>query len=388
MLEGEIEEFGADALLRLISGSQKSGRLQLQRKSGRGELRFSAGRVCGAFSSFADEPLGVRLVGGGLVSRRRLRVALDEHVTQHRRLGQVLVESGDIAPALLADALREQMMDRILDILDWETGAFTWAVAEEIRLDELAVVTVQEIFDERIRRAGAGSVTLPMNDISGADGGHGSRHSTEGDELSTSHSRLMDAETSKEVFDVVVVCTGNQFRSPIVEGLMKASTSRLPLRVTSVGTRDLGAAPALPEAVDLASEFGVDLRDHRARSLGGINLSGADLVIGFEQAHVAAAVVEAGAVYERTFTILELIALLEDVQVSGHHGGVMRAKAAVEAAHQRRLPGASLAPQPQIGDPIGHGQSVYRQTAERLRQLTRQLLDGLFGYVPMSPPPP
>jgi len=389
LLEGELEDFGAEVLIRLVSGSQRSGRLQLQRASGRAELMFSAGSVCRAFSSFAGEPLGVRLVGDGLVSRRRLRVALDEQVRQQVRLGQVLVEEGDIAQEYLAEVLREQMMDRILDILEWETGTFVWAPAEEIRLDESVVVTAREIFEERIRRAAtSGTVIQEMTDKQEADGGGGTEPSAERHETSTSPSWHLNNQAPKGVFDVVVVCTGNQFRSPIVEGLMKASTSSLPLRVISVGTQDLGAAPALPEAVDLASDFGVDLREHRARSLHGINLSGADLVIGFEHAHVAAAVVEAEASYERTFTILELISLLEEVRVSGHEDPVERAKAAVEAAHRRRPPGASLAPLAQISDPIGLGPTVYKQTADRLRMLTRQLLDRLFGYVPMSPPPP
>jgi len=389
LLEGEIEDFGADVLIRLISGSQKSGRLQLRRAFGQAELMFSSGSVCSAFSSFAGEPLGVRLVGDGSVSRRRLRVALDEHVKQQVRLGQVLVEEGDIATEYLDVVLRAQMMDRILDILEWETGTFMWAPVDEIRLDDVVVVTAREIFNERVRRAeAAGTVIQQMIDTPGATGGRGPEEFADGHDPSANVSWNLNNESSKGVFDVVVVCTGNQFRSPIVEGLMKASTSRLPLRVTSVGTKDLGAAPALPEAVDLASEFGVDLSEHRARSLNGINLSGADLVIGFEQAHVAAAVVEAGASYDRTFTILELISLLEDVRELAHEDPIERATAAVAAAHRRRPPDSSRVPRAQISDPIGLGSDVYRHTADRLQSLTRQLLSRLFGYVPLSPPPP
>jgi protein-tyrosine-phosphatase len=380
VLEGQIEEFGTDSLIRLISSAQKSGRLELRRTSGRAELTFSLGTVCAAHSTFG-EPLGLRLVGDGFVTRRRLRAALDEHVAQRRQLGQVLVEWGDIDSEFLNAALRDQLMDRILDLLDWETGSFKWTPVDEIRLDESPAVTAHEIFEERTRRnAKPAADSYPMND-------HGRDMSGEtGPERRPSLPLAHNPST--HVFDVVVVCTGNQFRSPIVEGLMRASTTRLPLRVTSVGTKDLDAVPAMPEAVDLASEFGIDLTAHRSRSLAGLDLSGADLVIGFEQAHIAAAVVEAGAAYERTFTILELISLLDEAPLVRADDPVERARAAVEEAHRMRRAGATLPVDAQIGDPVELGPSVYRETADRLRQVTRQLLDHLFGYVPLTPPPP
>jgi protein-tyrosine-phosphatase len=392
VLEGDIEEVGAEALIRLISGSRRSGRLELRRAAGRGELTFSAGDVCGAHSSFADEPLGLRLVGSGVVTRRRVRAALDEHVKVGRRLGHVLIDSGEIDSGLLSAALRGQMLDRILDILDWETGTFEWTPAEVVRLDEGVVITAREVFDERLKRQAA--VEVVSRDMAGRsvpedrrpDEHRGSARPVRQERHAALS--LPSEEMSKEIFDVVVVCTGNQFRSPIVEGLMRASSSPLPVRVSSVGTKELGAAPALPEAVRLASEFGVDLTAHRARSLSGIDLSGADLVMGFELEHVAAAVVEAGARYERTFTILELLSLLEEIPPPDDDDPVRRARAAIDSAHRLRPEGASLSPDVQIRDPIGGRPSVYRETADHLRLATRKLIDKLFGSVPYSPPPP
>ena len=354
-------------------------------------MSFSGGDVCGAYSSFADEPLGLRLVGAGRISRRRVRAALDEHVGRGCRLGQVLIESGDVDRELLFEVLREQMLDRILDLLDWETGKFTWTPAEEVRLDEAIAITAQEVFEERLRRNTTGKMVKPeMAGDNRPEDRHsrgGSRHSHE--HQPRSHLEFVPEGSPEELFDIVIVCTGNQFRSPIVEGLMRASTSRLPLRVTSVGTKELGAAPALPEAIHLASEFGVDLTAHRARSLRGIDLSEADLVIGFELEHVAGAVVEAGARYERTFTILELISLLNDAPVTDHVHPLDRARAAIESAHQRRPQDRSpLPPEAQIRDPLGGRPRAYRETADHLQTATRQLIDRLFGFVPFSPPNP
>ena len=391
MLEGDIEEFGTDALVRFIAHTRRSGCLELHRPSGMAEIRFSDGDICGASSSLDDRPLGLRLVNSGTVTRRRLRVALDEHVEHGARLGQVLVDAGDVDLALLSDVLREQMLDRILDILDWETGTFTWTPSQDVRLDEAVAITARGVFEERRRRNGqAAMVNRGTTGQSGAEGrkddGHGSQS---GRELKKRPSLSLAGQDADDIFDVIVVCTGNQFRSPIVEGLMRASTTRLPLRVTSVGTRNLGAAPALPEAVRLASEFGVDLTAHRAQSLRGFDLSDTDLVIGFELEHVAAAVVEANAKYERTFTILELLSLLGEADVPDERDPVRRARAAVDSAHKRRpVAGAPLPSNAQIQDPLGGRPTVYRATADQLRTATRLLVDRLFGFVPYSPPPP
>ena len=380
MLEGDLDGIGAAALFRLITASRRTGCLELRRASGRGQLRFSGGYVCGADSSYADDLLGLRLEGAGVVTRRRMRAALDEQASLGHHLGELLIESGDIDQALLTRALREQMLDRILDIIEWETGTFEWTPAEEVRLDEAVAISAQEVFDERLgRRRPNEGLQVRTDDRSPREQDPPAEHSG----LS-----LTSGESAEDIFDVVVICTGNQFRSPIVEGLMRASTSRLPLRVSSVGTKELGAAPALPEAVRIASEFGVDLTAHRARSLRGIDMSGADLVLGFELEHVAAAVVEARANYEHTFTILELISLLEQITPNEIQDPVRRARSSIQSAHRLRPKTGLLSPEAQIQDPLGGRPGVYRETAENLRKATRQLIDRLFGFVPYSPPPP
>jgi protein-tyrosine-phosphatase len=189
-----------------------------------------------------------------------------------------------------------------------------------------------------------------------------------------------------QFFEVAVVCTGNQFRSPIVEGLMRVSASSLPVRVVSYGTERVGAAKALPEAIQHASRFGIDLKDHRARSLDGVDLSYVDLAIGFELAHVAAAVVESGAPYEKTFTILELVSLLELIDRDLPEDPITRAREAVFAAHALRTTEGVYIPEHQLRDPIGGTAEVFETTAERLRASTSTLVDRLFGVSPQDLP--
>ena len=63
-----------------------------------------------------------------------------------------------------------------------------------------------------------------------------------------------------------------------------------------------------------AEAQGIDVAAHRSRLLDSI--AAADLVVGFERIHVAAAVVDGGAQRDRVFTLPELVPLLERAGVS------------------------------------------------------------------------
>ena len=177
-------------------------------------------------------------------------------------------------------------------------------------------------------------------------------------------------------FEVVVICSGNRFRSPIAEAILRRDTDGLPVRVESFGTMDLPSGHALSEALELAPGYDLDLMAHRSRPLAGHDLSAADLVIGFEPIHVATAVVSAHAQREHTFLITELVAGLEASPPQPENGVVERARAAVRAADEARkdAPGAAR----EIADPMGGPSAGYRRTAEEVYGLTSRLAELLF----------
>ncbi len=176
--------------------------------------------------------------------------------------------------------------------------------------------------------------------------------------------------------DVVVICSGNRFRSPIAEALLRRETEGLPVRVRSFGTMDLPESTVLPEALELAPGLGLDLTSHRSRPLTRQDLSGADLVIGFEPIHVSMAVVGAHARRERTFLITELVTGLEESPPQPEGGVVERARSAIHGADEARkaAPGAVR----EIADPIGGPSAVYRRTADDVYSLTSRLAELLF----------
>jgi low molecular weight protein-tyrosine phosphatase len=179
-------------------------------------------------------------------------------------------------------------------------------------------------------------------------------------------------------YGVAFVCTGNRFRSPLAAAAF-ATQVEVPHRIVSAGLLGLGPVPALPEAVELAHSFGLDLTAHRARALSAVDLEPFDLVLGFERSHVQAAVVDASARIDRTFTLPELVLMLEEVpEPAVQADPVTQARERVVQAHAMRGPDFRTSGMPEIVDPLGRSRREQRAIAEKVHQLTGRLAQLLF----------
>ena len=168
-----------------------------------------------------------------------------------------------------------------------------------------------------------------------------------------------------DTFDVVFVCTGNQFRSPLAAAVFERETTGRPVRVSSCGTSALEGG-AFREAVELFRDRGIDLSEHRSRRLP--DLAEADLVLGFERHHVERAVVQAGAPRERAFTLPQVVELLE----SGDGMGGPRERIAA-------LRPGTLLKAPEVEDPIGLPKRRQQAIFGEVEDLARRLAAALFS---------
>ena len=83
--------------------------------------------------------------------------------------------------------------------------------------------------------------------------------------------------------EILFVCTGNICRSPMAEGLLKAMQSDF--SVSSAGVSSMEGWNAMPEAIDVMREHGVDISDHSARQVTEEMVRDADLVLGMTRRH-------------------------------------------------------------------------------------------------------
>lgn len=198
------------------------------------------------------------------------------------------------------------------------------------------------------------------------------------------HATTSAPEDLSARFQLVVVCTGNRFRSPLAAGVVEQLVAELPVHVSSLGTLDLHGAPPLRAAVKQAGRMGLDLSAHRARTLVGADLRTADLIVGFERAHIGAAVLEAQAPRERSFLLTEIVELLEELPPVFDAEPLARARSAVASADALRRESPAEWHE-EIPDPLGGSSRLARDVANDVQRLTISLLRGLFGSEAVAP---
>jgi protein-tyrosine phosphatase len=172
---------------------------------------------------------------------------------------------------------------------------------------------------------------------------------------------------------ILVVCTGNVCRSPMAEAFLRAALERRlgedTPTVASAGTAGWESSPATPEAVAAGWERGADLRAHRARRLTPQLVEDADLVVCMATEHRRLVERLAPGAGGRTFTIAELVRLLEAERPTGSLAE------RVTAAHAAR--NGAAPDDADIRDPLGDPIEGYLEVADELVHLAERLADAL-----------
>ena len=190
---------------------------------------------------------------------------------------------------------------------------------------------------------------------------------------------MTDDDRSADRFRAFFICTGNRCRSPFAAYLFAELTADLPVDVGSAGTLDSNPFPAPPEIIGVAKHQGLDLSTHRSQSLSVVDLRLADLVIGFELSHVAAAVVQVNAPADKTFTLPELSRLLQNVGTLPDLPPAERARVAIARAHQHRTSATRFVTGEEIRDPFGGSKRGYEEMAAQITDLCERIVYGLFA---------
>jgi hypothetical protein len=156
-LRGNLSEISLPDIFQLVTFSRKSGVLHILRFDGaRGSIWFRAGEVYFAQSNWRSDPIGERLVRAQRITPKALERALSlraEEPENGRRLGEILVAEGYIAPQVIEQFVSEQMQETIFDLMRWDEGEFefepiTGSPEEDIGL----AVSLENVIMEGSRR--------------------------------------------------------------------------------------------------------------------------------------------------------------------------------------------------------------------------------------------
>jgi protein-tyrosine phosphatase len=175
-----------------------------------------------------------------------------------------------------------------------------------------------------------------------------------------------------------VVCEGNLCRSPLAERLLRLRTKGSDVRVTSAGVNGANGQPMDELAADELVRLGGNPEGFEARRLTGTMLRDADLVLTATRAIRSQVVAMSPAVLRRSFTLLELAAMLEDPpwpQPDGSIGGLEVTLArATDWRGSVGVHGDDL----DLPDPIGRSAKVHRQVADLIDHATEVIATRLL----------
>ena len=144
-----------------------------------------------------------------------------------------------------------------------------------------------------------------------------------------------------------------------------------------------GGVPASPGSVKAMARRGLDLDEHRSRTVTTDLLGHADLVLGMARLHIREAVLAVPDVWPHAFTLKELVR-------RGAGAGRRPPEEPLETwlarVHEGRRRADLIGDDPadDVADPVGGPDRLYLETADELEELVGRLVDLAFP-VPVNP---
>jgi protein-tyrosine phosphatase len=174
-------------------------------------------------------------------------------------------------------------------------------------------------------------------------------------------------------FEILVVCVGNQCRSPLAERLLSQWLAEEPVHVGSAGTGAMAGTPMDPAAAAELRRLGGAPDGFASRSFRPGMATDADLVLTATKKLRSRVLEEAPRALRRTFTIRELATVLasDGFDSSGVAGPVELVARAAE------LRGSVDVQELDIPDPIGRSADVHRRVADVIAADCRVIADAL-----------
>jgi CheY-like chemotaxis protein len=130
---GNLSETAFPQILHNLYSLRATGLLHLENNNLKKVVYIHNGYPIFARSNLVREFLGQILVRTGLLSNESLAKSLEASKQRNQRHGMALIEMGLLKPHQLNDALRTQVLDKLLDIFSWPEGKYRFVQAREFK---------------------------------------------------------------------------------------------------------------------------------------------------------------------------------------------------------------------------------------------------------------
>jgi CheY-like chemotaxis protein len=131
-LRGTLAEMPFPALLHQAHGLRANGVLQLYCGEKRKEIELRDGRPAAVRSNLANERLGEWLLASGRIEPAVLAESARRLLRGEGLQGQILVGMQVLSPEDLAATLLEQAEEKLLEIFEWESGEFALGLGAQL----------------------------------------------------------------------------------------------------------------------------------------------------------------------------------------------------------------------------------------------------------------
>lgn len=156
VLAGDLAEMQPSDLLNFLHQGRRTGILLTRSDGAERGIVLLDGNVAWACSTSPGERLGELLCRTGLAERAKVEAALRDQVEgpgQHRRLGQLLVDSGVLGSDEVFRGLRHQVVEIFLGLLVTRAGTFVFLRGfDKARLPAMLALDTQALLLDGLRR--------------------------------------------------------------------------------------------------------------------------------------------------------------------------------------------------------------------------------------------
>jgi hypothetical protein len=157
-LSGTLDQFMPVQILRLLQNARSTGRLEIIRGAERADLFLVEGRSAFALTNAVHLRVGDVLINGGDI--RPEAVALIAGIQEDQPgspLGRMLVESGAVDEPRMRAAVLEVQRRIVCNVLLWQTGEFRFLPGERANDEDMMLdLDLDRLFLESLRLAANG----------------------------------------------------------------------------------------------------------------------------------------------------------------------------------------------------------------------------------------
>lgn len=190
--------------------------------------------------------------------------------------------------------------------------------------------------------------------------------------------------------DILVVCTANIARSPLLAALLQREAERRlgqgAVTVESAGVDAPLADPAAEGSRRVAERLGVSLDEHRSRPIRNVPMDDVVVILTMTRRHRRLVSGSNGALVERTFPLRELVRIVDGMRSDGRLDELLdaavgprdrigRVTATAHKLRARRLVPRRL----DVPDPLGHDRHKFQALGDEFVAATQILADAWFG---------